>query len=254
VVIAGHDVRLESAVERHSLGVVKVIQTQDGQSAELARLAVTEYLREGGVLAKGSVTTAQLVRALLAVPHEANDRLVHVAWVYDVAHRRAFVLADAGINLEPDGAVQLDIAIRALELASALGMEGGIAVLGHSDSVDSRVQSSVRAGEWVATLRGDPRFAGTPVSGPISLDLALSGKARRVKHAGLMPVFDVLLAPDIVVGNVLFKAFMLAPHYVVTGVLLSRDMAVAVPSRANSTLEKALAVALARLVRRPRPE
>jgi phosphotransacetylase len=204
------------------------------------------------VLVKGSVTTAHLVRALLAVRRDSSDRLVHAAWVYNTVQRRAFVLADAGINLEPDRAVQFDIATRALELASALGMGGGIAVLGHSDVVDPRVQSSIRAAEWSEALSSDSRFSGVPVTGPISLDLALSRQARMAKQAGELPVFDVVLAPDIVVGNVLFKAFMLAPRCLVTGVLLGGNMAVAVPSRANSAEEKALAVALAQLITRSR--
>jgi phosphotransacetylase len=250
VVIAGHDARLKFAVERFALGVVKMIGTEHDAPAEIARAAVDHYLQTGGILAKGSVTTAQLARALLGARRDSTARLVHAAWVYDAAHKRAFVLADAGINLEPDRAVQVEIAARALELAASLGMEGGVAVLGHSDSADSRVQSSVRAAEWVETLRTDSRFSGIPVAGPISLDLALSRKARGVKHATALPDFDVLLAPDIVVGNVLFKAFMLAPRCVVTGVLLTRDTAVAVPSRANSPIEKALAVVLAELIAR----
>lgn len=88
--------------------------------------------------------------------------------------------------------------------------------------------------------------------GPISLDLALSPSSRVRKNSRSLPLVHVLLAPDIVVANVMFKAFQLAGGCHAAGIVVSDEMVAAVPSRSGSTIEKALSVALARLVKNSR--
>src|SRR5437899_863702 len=84
-------------------------------------------------------------------------------------------------------------------------MSEGIAVLGHSDRGHPAVESLRRAEAWVRELVDAGCAA---VVGPISLDLALSDAARRAKGAEDLPEIGIVLAPDIVVGNVLYKALM----------------------------------------------
>lgn len=242
VVVAGADDASEAAVREFGLGTPHVVElgSHDATADEAVRVALVRR----ATLLKGSVSTPALARALLRAG--TQSRLVHVSLLGFPALDRVAVLADAGINLEPDGDTQVEIAERALEVARALGLEGGICLLGHAESADLRISSSRRALEWVARLTAHFAERGISVAGPLSLDLALSESARRKKQSAL-PTFDVVVAPDIIVANVLFKAVMLAGS-VAAGVIASEEDVVALPSRAGTIAEKGVSLALARLL------
>jgi phosphate butyryltransferase len=243
VVVAGPDPTISEAIEHHGPWRSLVVNDPTGNPAKIAQAAV-EKCGPADILAKGGIPTADVARALLRATG-TNDRLVHVAWAYLGSLGRSVIIADAGINLEPEGEVQTILAERALHVAQRLGMSGGIALLGHSDAADHRVQSSVRAGEWAERLRGEAAFDGVNVIGPVSLDLALDPVARERKRHNDFPPIDILLAPEIVTANVLYKALMLSGDCVVAGIALATKISAAVPSRSSDRLEKGLSIALA---------
>jgi phosphate butyryltransferase len=242
VVVAGDDPRMSEAISRHGLGRLVPSERRADDGDDVAGNAVVLAQRTRALLAKGSVPTAPLIRSILR-SREGGDRLVHVTWAFLPSVSRSFLLADAGVNLAPDASTRAEIAKRVRRVARALGMSEAIAVLGHSDRAHPAVESLRRAEAWVREL-ADAGCA--PVVGPISLDLALSDAARRAKGAEDLPEIGIVLAPDIVVGNVLYKALMLGADAVVASAVAASRFAAAVPSRASSPDEKALSVALAR--------
>lgn len=243
VVVAGADPTISDAIEYYGPWRSVVVDDPSGDPAKVAQVAV-ERCGPAEILAKGGIPTADLARALLRATG-TSDRLVHVAWAYLASLGRSVIIADAGINLEPEGEAQTCIAERALHVARRLGMNGGIALLGHSDGTDQRVQSSVRAGQWAERLRVDAAFDGVNIIGPVSLDLALDPVARKRKRHEDFPPIDILLAPEIVTANVLYKALMLSSDCAVAGIALSTRISAAVPSRSSDRLEKGLSIALA---------
>jgi phosphotransacetylase len=243
VIVAGPDRTMTDAVRECARWSTRVIDNSDGDPERIARTAVG-LAGPATTLAKGSIPTAYLARAMLETV-DPGDRLVHVAWIFVPSIGRSVLLADAGINLEPEGKVALAVAEGALRLARRLGMNGGVALLGHSDHPDLRVRANRRAVAWAELLRGDHRFADRPVVGPVSLDLALDPSANTNKLGREYVPVDILLAPDIVTANVLYKAFMMSGDCVVASVALSHKLVAAVPSRSSSRLEKSVSVALA---------
>jgi len=243
VIIAGPEEHALVAVHEFGLGRAEIVAADTDEA--VAAETVERARHAGALILKGSISTPALARALLR-SGDRSSRFVHVALLAFPALGRLVVLADAGINLQPTGDVQVEVAERALEVAHALGLTGGVCVLGHAEHPDKRIASSKRGVDWAERLTR--RFDGEDiaVAGPLSLDLALSDRSRQKKGSAL-PRFDVVLAPDIVVANVLFKAVMLSGG-AAAGVLASKEAAVAVPSRAGTPTEKAISLALARLL------
>ncbi len=200
---------------------------------------------EADVLAKGRVATAELLRAILdpasglrrvGGDDETTTRLIsHLALIDIEGFPRLIGITDAGVNINPDLSDKKDIVRNAAEaFRTLLGSTPRVAVLAAVERVNERMPATVDA-RRIQEAAEDGELGDVLVQGPLSLDCAIDiGAAKGKSVAGpVAGCADVLVVPDIQVGNITAKSMMYFAHGIVAGVLVGTRAPVIINSRVD---------------------
>lgn len=236
-----------------NIGGVDCLHEPD-PSAAVAR-AVALY-REGRVsmLMKGLVSTAVVLRAVLnketGVP-PCQGILSHVTVFAAPNESRLMLLTDAGVNIRPNLQRKADILRNALQVARVLGLDSPrVAMLAATEKVNYPAMPATLDADVISKMAEQGQFGDCRVLGPLALDLALSREAAATKGVE-HPVAgraDILCAPDIESGNILYKALGTLLQTPLASVVVGSRVPVVVPSRSDSGLSKFYSIALASLL------
>jgi phosphate acetyltransferase len=159
------------------------------------------------------------------------------------------MVTDAVVNIAPtlkDKAVILE---NAIEFAHAIGVANPkIALLSAVEFVNPAIASSVDAGELVKMAKNG-QFKGAIVDGPFGFDNAISKASAAIKGI-TSPVAgdpDILLVPNLDVGNILYKSFIYIGGGECAGLILGAKVPVILTSRSDSRRARIASCALAKL-------
>lgn len=205
---------------------------------------------EAGALMKGVASTAVVLKAVLNNVHglRTNKILSHIAVFEPPAFGRLLLVADAGVNVAPDLHARVQIIRNSVEIARSLGLcPPRVALLAASETISDAMPVTRDAAELVILVRelmGDALI----IRGPMSLDIAVSSAAASDKGVGDDDVAghaDLLIAPTIEVGNVLYKALTCMTNSNVASLVLGAAVPLVIPSRTDSVQTKLFSIALA---------
>ncbi|HHW14658.1 MAG TPA: bifunctional enoyl-CoA hydratase/phosphate acetyltransferase [Firmicutes bacterium] len=215
-----------------------------------AAVAAVREVAEGraALLMKGSVSTAELLRAALA--HEFGLRtgrlLSHVGIFELPGLSRLLFLTDAGVNIAPTLAQKADLIRNAVEVARACGVEEPkVAALAAVEVVNPEMPATTDAA-CLAAMSRRGQIRGAVVDGPLALDNAVLPEAAERKGIGgpVAGAADVLLVPDIEAGNMAYKALLFFGQAKVAGVVVGARVPIITTSRAEEHETKLLSIAL----------
>ncbi|MDR2665113.1 MAG: hypothetical protein LBC21_02400 [Oscillospiraceae bacterium] len=199
---------------------------------------------------KGILHTSIYLRALLnkELGLLGKKALLSQATVYeDTRAGRLGIVTDCVINVAPDYEAKFQIVRSAVSLAHRLGIpEPKVAILAPVETVNPSMPECVDAAMLSkACERGELR--GCTVDGPLSLDLALSREAAVTKgvRSAVAGQADILVAPNLVTGNVLDKAIRLLAGFQTAGAILGAKMPFIATSRSDSARNKLNTMAVA---------
>ena len=214
-----------------------------------ASLSEPDALPIGAVM-KGQLHTDVFMAALLnrEVGLRIGNRLVHIFAIYPPDSGAGPVLvSDAAVNVTPDEKTQNQSMIEMCALAKKLGhMRPKLAILSATETpIDSMPASMVAAerAKWAKTHLVD-----TDISGPLSFDLALSAHAVATKGItgdAVAGRANCLLVPDIVSGNILYKALVYLGGGCAAGIVLGGAVPILLTSRADPPAARLASIALA---------
>ncbi|MGB0233868.1 MAG: phosphate acyltransferase [Candidatus Puniceispirillaceae bacterium] len=214
-----------------------------------ASLSEPDALPVGAVM-KGQLHTDVFMAALLnrEVGLRIGNRLVHIFAIYPPDSGAGPVLvSDAAVNVTPDEKTQNQSMIEMCALAKKLGhMRPKLAILSATETpIDSMPASMVAAerAKWAKTHLVD-----TDISGPLSFDLALSAHAVATKGItgdAVAGRANCLLVPDIVSGNILYKALVYLGGGCAAGIVLGGAVPILLTSRADPPAARLASIALA---------
>lgn len=222
----------------------------DEKDLEKASLTAVKLVSEGkaDMVMKGLVDTSIILKAVLnkEIGLRTGNILSHVA-VFDVeGYDRLFFITDAAMNLSPDLKGKKQIIENSCIVANALDIdEPKVAVICAKEKVNPKMQDTVDAKDLEDMCRnGD--IKGCIVGGPFALDNAVSEEA--AKHKGMNhPIAgkaDILLAPDIEAGNILYKSLVFFSNTKNAGVIVGAKAPIILTSRADSEETKLNSIAL----------
>ena len=133
-------------------------------------------------------------------------------------------------------------------MAKKLGMNPPkVAVLSATEKVSYNDMTSSKDADILAKLCRMGIFGDAVVGGPFALDIAVStdkARAKGVDHPAAGRA-DILCAPNIVTGNVLYKAVTSLMDLPMAGIVVGASYPLVVPSRGDSDRSKFYALALA---------
>ena len=214
-----------------------------------ASLSEPDALPIGAVM-KGQLHTDVFMAALLnrEVGLRIGNRLVHIFAIYPPDSGAGPVLvSDAAVNVTPDEKTQNQSMIEMCALAKKLGhTRPKLAILSATETpIDSMPASMVAAerAKWAKAHLVD-----TDISGPLSFDLALSAHAVATKGITGDTVAgraNCLLVPEIVSGNILYKALVYLGGGCAAGIVLGGAVPILLTSRADPPAARLASIALA---------
>ena len=199
---------------------------------------------------KGLIPTADFLRAVLNKEvglRQGKQVLSHVAVMEIPGREKLLFMSDGAMNMRPDLPQKVQILKNVVHVAHALGFEKPrVAALAAVEVVNPDMPETVDAAALTKMCeRG--QIKGCIVDGPLALDNALSEEAAH--HKGIVSEVagraDVLMVPEIISGNILYKAVTFLAQGAVAGVVIGAKAPIVMTSRADSSAAKLQSIALA---------
>lgn len=238
-ILVGDSVKIEKVAEELNIDLshYKVIHKKD--DVEAARQAVIEVSSgRADMLMKGLVDTSVVLKAALdrEVGLRGDGILSHVA-VFEIEnYDRLFFITDAAMNIAPDVEAKKKIIDNSVKVARALDIEiPKVACICAKEKMNQKMPDTVDAHELEEmSKRGE--IENCIVGGPFALDNAVSLEA--AKHKGIdhevAGMADILLAPDIEGGNILYKSISYFSRSKGAGLIVGATAPIILTSRADS--------------------
>lgn len=232
-------------------------QTLDVDSDDAALSAALGLYRAGEValLMKGLISTARLLKAVLdkenGVPPQGI--LSHVALFERPGSGRLMLLTDAAVNIRPNLQRKVEIVRNAVAVARTLGLgRPRVAMLAATEKVNYPAMPATLDADLLAKMSAQGEFGRADVAGPMALDVAVSSRAARIKEVdnAVAGRADILCAPDIESGNVLYKSLNSLLGLEMAAVVVGSRVPMVVPSRGDTERSKLYSLALAAFLAR----
>lgn len=220
----------------------------DAAPDEIGSMAVSLVKENpGALLMKGSIPTAQLIKAVLnrQTGIRTTERLSHVVAVETPGYAKLLYVTDGGINLRPDQDTLEIITRNAVEFVKTLGIaEPRTALITLIEKVNPQINSTVKAAEVVK--RCAPEMI---IEGPVSIDIALSPAAAAQKNfnSRISGEVDIMVMPTATACNVAVKFLRLAGAGRIGGVVLGAQVPIILVSRSDDANSKLRSIGLAML-------
>ncbi|MEA4849809.1 MAG: bifunctional enoyl-CoA hydratase/phosphate acetyltransferase [Clostridiaceae bacterium] len=252
-ILIGDKDAIETILDDQCISSEEYIIIDEKDKTEACNRAV-QLVKTGRALTimKGFVDTSVILKAVLSretgLPLEGL--LSHVGVLKVDRYDRFFIISDSAINISPTLENKVDIIKNAVKVAHALGNENPkVAIICPVEKVNEKIISTVHAAELVK-MNEEGIITGCIVGGPFALDNAVSEEA--AKHKGINhPVAgqaDILITPNLEVGNVLNKAMEYFAYTEKAGIIMGAEVPIILTSRASSSISKLNSIAVAVLV------
>jgi len=246
-VLVGDGKIIEDALpDRRGLEIVDRPKMEECLTASMELLA----RGDAGILMKGGVDTATLMKAVLK-PESGlrTGRLLSDVFLFEYAARaqnKLVMITDGGLTIAPDLDAKVQLIQNAVEVAHALGNANPkVAVLSASEFVQPGVPSSVDAA-MLAKMNASGQIEGCVVAGPLALDSALAARAAEEKRIGsaVAGAAEILICPNIESANMLAKSTTYIGNARLAHVIVGAPIPILIPSRADKSDAKLLSLAL----------
>jgi phosphate acetyltransferase len=252
-VLVGPRRRIEACANtlQVSLEGFRFVEAEDDPILSSRSAVALVGANEVSALMKGSQHTDELLGAV--VSRDANlrtsSRMSHVFWFDLPAYHKPLMVTDAVVNMVPSLKDKVDILANAIGFCHAIGLAlPKVAILSAIEMVNPDLASSVDAAALSKMAdRGQMRAA--IVDGPLAFDNAISAASAAIKGIS-SPVAgdpDILMVPNLDVGNVLYKSFIYMGQGECAGVVLGARVPIILTSRSDSRRARIASCALAQL-------
>ena len=252
-ILIGDKEKIETILKENNIAFEEYEIIDEKDKKEACNKAV-ELVKTGRALTimKGFVDTSIILRAVLnkETGLHVEGLLSHVGVLKVDKFDRFFVISDSAMNISPTLEDKVCIINNAVKVAHALGNENPkVALICPVEKVNEKIISTVHAAELVKKNEAG-EIKGCIVGGPFALDNAVSPEA--AKHKGINhPVAgqaDVLITPNLEVGNVLNKSMEYFANTEKAGIIMGAGTPLVLTSRASSSISKLNSIALAVLI------
>lgn len=199
-------------------------------------------------LMKGLIDTSVLMRAALNKEKglRTGERLSHLAAFEVPTYHKVMFVTDAAININPDLNTKISIVKNAVDSVRKLDIsEPKVALLCAKEKVDENMPVTLEY-QTLVEMNESGELPNCKIAGPLSLDVAISKNAAEIKSL-TNPVCgeaDILIAPDIEAGNILYKSLSFLANARSGGVVVGAKVPIIVTSRADSSDSKLIGIVL----------
>jgi phosphate acetyltransferase len=252
-VLVGPRRRIESCATalQVSLEGFRLVEAEDDPIVSSRMAVALVGAGEASALMKGSQHTDELLGSV--VSRDANlrtsRRMSHV-FLFDLpAYHKPLMVTDAVVNITPGLKDKVDILVNAIGLAHAIGLAAPkIAILSAIETVNSDHASSMDAAA-LSKMADRGQISGAMIDGPLAFDNAISAASAATKgiSSSVAGDPDLLMVPNLDVGNILYKSLIYMGRGECAGVILGARIPIILTSRSDSRRARIASCALAQL-------
>ncbi|MGI6120209.1 MAG: bifunctional enoyl-CoA hydratase/phosphate acetyltransferase [Desulfosporosinus sp.] len=248
-ILLGDTTKIKKIINENKLSVsAEMIDEKDHKQA--SEKAVDMIVSgEVDTIKKGMLHTDIFMKAILDKKKGLNTgkRISHVAVIEKENKDGLLMITDCGITIDPDLMAKKMILENAVELAHKLGYEKPkVAVLASTEVINPAMQDTVDAAV-LSKMSERGQIKGCIVEGPLALDNAISMESAERKgiKGAVAGNADIIVVPQVTVGNTLSKAITFIAKKQVLSVLMGVAIPVVITSRTESMDGKILTIAMA---------
>lgn len=227
------------------------IDVIDIPDAYEASLEATKLTGDGGaeIIMKGLVSSGLLLKALLNKESglRTGSLLSHVALFETPYYHKLLGVTDAAMNVDPDLQEKIDIIKNAVTVFHGLGNKNPkVAILGSVETINPKMEATMHAAT-ISMMNYRKQILGCIIDGPLALDGAISQETAQLKNitSDVAGDADLILAPDINGGNILYKSLNFLGGASSAAVIMGAKVPIVLTSRGDSEKSKFLSIALA---------
>jgi phosphate butyryltransferase len=205
--------------------------------------------KKADLMMKGLVGTSSFMRAILDKEKglSTGKLLTHLA-VFEIPdYPKLLMLTDAAINISPNLMEKAQIIQNAVEVAHSLGIQTPlVACIAAVEKINPEKMPATVDAAALSMMAKRDQISGAIVDGPFGLDNAVSEESAKVKgvKSSIAGKADILLAPDIEAGNVIYKTLIEFARAKCAAIVLGTKVPVVLTSRADSHETKFMSIAL----------
>ncbi|MGI6312556.1 MAG: bifunctional enoyl-CoA hydratase/phosphate acetyltransferase [Bacteroidales bacterium] len=205
--------------------------------------------KQADILMKGKVGTSKLLKAVLNKEWglRTGNLLSHIA-IFEVGtYHKLIAVTDVAMNIAPNLKDKIAIVNNSVAFLNRLGYEmPKVAVLGAVEMVNENMEATLDAA-LLSKMNQREQIRNCIIDGPLAFDNAVSIESAR--HKGIRSEVagdtDLLLMPDIEVGNVLYKSLVFFAQAKVASMILGAQVPIVLTSRSDSEQAKYDSILLA---------
>ncbi|KAA8674719.1 bifunctional enoyl-CoA hydratase/phosphate acetyltransferase [Clostridium sp. HV4-5-A1G] len=248
-ILVGDKEKIEKiAIKNNKRLLCEIIDEPDNRKA--AEKAVEFIVKgEADIIMKGLLHTSTFLKSVLNKENGLNaGRLISQISVFDKEFGEGLqLLTDCAMAIQPNLDEKKQIIENSVSLARKIGYKKPrVALLSALEIINPTIQDTVEAA--ILSKMGDrDQIKNAVIDGPFALDNAISLEA--AKHKGIKSEVagkaDILVAPNLQVGNVLTKALTYYAHKDVAAAVMGAKIPIIMTSRTDMIKNKLLSVALA---------
>lgn len=232
----------------YNLTGVRIIHEPDTQSAVEAAVKLVSS-GQAEILMKGKVGTSVLLKCVLNKEWglRTGNLLSHIA-IFEVnTYHKLIAITDVAMNIAPKLHDKISIVNNSVACLNKLGIKlPKVAVLGAVEMVNENMESTLDAA-LLSKMNQRDQIQNCIIDGPLAFDNAVSLESANQKSikSEVAGDTDLLLMPDIEVGNVLYKTLVFFAKAKVASMILGASAPIVLTSRSDSEQAKYDSILLA---------
>ncbi|MGD0582215.1 MAG: bifunctional enoyl-CoA hydratase/phosphate acetyltransferase [Bacteroidales bacterium] len=205
--------------------------------------------KQADVLMKGKVGTSALLKCVLNKEWglRTGHLLSHFALFEVDTYHKLIAVTDVAMNIAPNLQDKIAIVNNSIDCLHKLGIPmPKVAVLGAVEMVNENMEATLHAA-LLSKMNQRDQIKGCIIDGPLAFDNAVSLESAQYKgiRSEVAGDTDLLLMPDIEVGNVLYKSLVFFAKAKVASVILGALAPIVLTSRSDSEQAKYDSILLA---------
>jgi phosphate butyryltransferase len=232
---------------------LKIIHEPENQNAMETAVKLVST-KQADILMKGKVGTASLLRCVLNKEWglRTGKLLSHIALFEVSTYHKLLAVTDVAMNIAPKLHDKISIVNNSVSCLNKLGIKlPKVAVLGAVEMVNENMESTLDAA-LLSKMNQRDQIKNCIIDGPLAFDNAVSLESANLKgiKSEVAGDTDLLLMPDIEVGNVLYKTLVFFAKAKVASMILGASAPIVLTSRSDSEQAKYDSILLAAAVSR----
>jgi phosphate butyryltransferase len=201
------------------------------------------------VLMKGKVGTSDMLRSVLNKEYglRTGRLLSHFAYFEVETYHKLIAVTDVAMNIAPNLEEKIQILNNSVKVLNNLGIaKPKVAVLGAVEKVSTDMDATLDAA-LLSKMNQRDQILNCIVDGPLAFDNAVSVESAKHKEikSDVAGHTDLLLMPDIEVGNVLYKTLVFFARAKVASMIVGASAPIVLTSRSDSEQAKFDSIVLA---------